>query len=67
MLINFMNGKSGLSSMEEARGVIEGFGQMTDMAVEDYHNDVSVCLFHSRDRICSYITGHLILQNLARI
>jgi hypothetical protein len=37
LLINFMSGESELSNTEDARLIIKGFWQMTDLAITDNH------------------------------
>lgn len=41
-LIFFMSSEIDIQSMDQAKKVIEGFRKMTDLAVEDHHNDVAV-------------------------
>lgn len=42
VLISFMSSEAGIQSADEAKSVISGFRKMTDLAVEDHHNNVTV-------------------------
>jgi hypothetical protein len=42
MLVKFMQGEMQPSSPEQALGIIRGFWQMTDLAVEDYQAEKAV-------------------------
>ncbi|MCX2783735.1 hypothetical protein OQJ46_12135 [Microbulbifer thermotolerans] len=42
LLIDFMSSSRDVTSPEEATAVIKGFWEMTDLAIEDNHNNKSV-------------------------
>lgn len=42
LLIAFMRGKKSISNTQEAQTIINGFWQMTDLAIADHHNDLTV-------------------------
>jgi len=41
-LVSFMSSETDIKSADEAKSVIEGFRRMTDLAVEDHHNNLAV-------------------------
>lgn len=41
LLIAFMSSETDVQSADQAKSIIEGFRQMTDLAVEDHHNNVT--------------------------
>lgn len=41
-LISFMSSETEIQSTDQAKNIIEGFRQMTDLAVEDHHNNVEI-------------------------
>lgn len=42
VLIAFMSSETSIRSADQAKSIVEGFRQMTDLAVEDHHNNVSI-------------------------
>lgn len=42
LLISFMSSEADIQSADQAKRIIEGFRQMTDLAVDDHHNNVTV-------------------------
>jgi hypothetical protein len=42
LLISFMSSETDIESADQAKRIIEGFRQMTDLAVEDHHNNVTI-------------------------
>lgn len=41
VLISFMSCETDIQSADQAKSIIAGFRQMTDLAVEDHHNNVT--------------------------
>lgn len=41
-LISFMSSETEIQSTDQAKSIIEGFRQMTDLAVEDHQNSVTI-------------------------
>ncbi len=41
-LIGFMSSETDIRSAEQAKSIIEGFRQMTDLAVVDHHNSMTI-------------------------
>lgn len=42
VLIAFMSSETDIQSADQAKSIIAGFRQMTDLAVEDHHNNVTI-------------------------
>lgn len=42
LLVSFMSSKTEIQSSDQAKNIIEGFRQMTDLAVEDHHNNMTI-------------------------
>lgn len=42
LLLAFMSGQADITSKEQATSVIEGFWKMTDLAIQDNHDDKQI-------------------------
>lgn len=69
-LISFVKGEKGIDNAQEAETIIRGFWRMTDLAILDHHNDVTIDGISDIEfwmhKLFNKVGGYLIKQGYKR-